>query len=187
MTWNSNSSKLISSLVRLNIFSAHTKWQSWERRCLVEQWKSPPGKGVPGKHESIRSNFSPLFTWTCREYPLLSFIYHLLSGTHRFIDPWPLKIGQLTDSFLSEASKASMYGTVDAEVGTGTLHCCTTWGPMFSGCWVWFPGVGLSSIHRIPTPHGMHLLMRLMHHEFRCETTKAWVKTWGWPVCPRVY
>lgn len=138
-------------------FSAHTKWQSWERRCLVEQWKSPPGKGVPGKHESIRSNFSPLFTWTCREYPLLSFIYHLLSGTHRFIDPWPLKIGRLTDSFLSEASKASMYGTVDAEVGTGTLHCCTTWGPMFSGCWVWFPAVGLSSIHRIPTPHGIHL------------------------------
>lgn len=166
MTWNSNSSKLISSLVRLNIFSAHTKWQSWERRCLVEQWKSPPGKGFPGKHESIRSNFSPLFTGTCREYPLLSFIIRN-PQIHWSMTPWNRPTNRQLSLWSLKGLNVRHRWCRSGYWHLALLHHLTT---QMSGCWVWFPAVGLSSIKTDSYPSWYTPFMRLMHHEFRCET-----------------
>ena len=160
MTWNSNSSKLISSLVRLNIFSAHTKWQSWERRCLAEQWKSPPGKDVPGKHESIHPvELLPSFHL---DMPWISII--IRNPQIHWSIPIPLNIGQRTAFF-------------PCLKGLNVRHCwCRSWywhlallhhlkDPCLADAEFGFLVLGCLLSKRIPTSHGILLLMRLMHHE----------------------
>ena len=148
MTWSSNSSKLkfgeadfFLLIPSDNLGNGDALWSNGY--LLLEKLK---GKDLSGLFSS--------WTGTCQEYPLLS----LLSETQRPIDPYLQN--RPTHSFISGLKGLNVRHCWcrSRYWHLALLHHLRAQVSYHGGCWVWLPGVGLSSIHPTPTPHDIHLL-----------------------------